>query len=258
MRGRFTLIELLVVIAIIGILSSILLPSISNARAKGQLAVCLSNLKQWGQISFLHSNDMNQLFPQMFKHDGNGGTVARLINNDAYANEEDWKVAGTNWDTWSNYGMVEGVAKCPSFSAENINGNYTTVGWGTNFAGPYNAGSWGGFYMTSYMYVGGYNPMLEGGVHAGSVKSTLKAPPKNTSESDMDERALAADLNWYGGAPWNELRNINHRSEKGAFPRYQGVIYGDGHVSILKYKRTSIAQDYSLEIGTTSHYWHVP
>jgi len=57
----FTLIELLVVVAIIGILSSILLPSLSQARLRGQEAVCKSNLKQLyiGEMLYSGDNDDN-------------------------------------------------------------------------------------------------------------------------------------------------------------------------------------------------------
>jgi prepilin-type N-terminal cleavage/methylation domain-containing protein len=45
-RAGFTLIELLVVIAIIVILVGIIVPVVGRARASGQAATCLSNLRQ--------------------------------------------------------------------------------------------------------------------------------------------------------------------------------------------------------------------
>lgn len=53
----FTLVELLVVIGIIGLLISILLPTLNQSRAKGQTVACASNMRQVGLAFAMYAHD---------------------------------------------------------------------------------------------------------------------------------------------------------------------------------------------------------
>ena len=62
MTKKFTLIELLVVVAIIGILASMLLPSLQKSRAKAYHAVCKNNQRQVGLALNIYTDDNENYF----------------------------------------------------------------------------------------------------------------------------------------------------------------------------------------------------
>lgn len=70
MKRYFTLIELLVVVAIIGILASMLMPSLAAARGKAKTAVCLGQQKQLGTAYIMYTDQNNDHFlPRVFAED---------------------------------------------------------------------------------------------------------------------------------------------------------------------------------------------
>lgn len=76
-KGGFTLVELLVVIAIIGLLASMLLPSLASAKDRAYDTTCINNLRQIGVGMRLYQDDNQNRFPSNLVEvrDANGNLV---------------------------------------------------------------------------------------------------------------------------------------------------------------------------------------
>ena len=79
--SAFTLIELLVVIAIIAVMASLLLPALSQAKAKAQGFGCLNNLKQMTLAWTMYAHEQNDRVPM----------------NIGYLAEADWESWVRGW-----------------------------------------------------------------------------------------------------------------------------------------------------------------
>jgi prepilin-type N-terminal cleavage/methylation domain-containing protein/prepilin-type processing-associated H-X9-DG protein len=100
---KFTLIELLVVVAIIGILASILLPSLAKAREKAYEAVCRNNVKQ------------TELGNIMYADNYNGWYVPNLItsaNDNRWAKNTEFREL-MGWTSESQTFMIPNASACP-------------------------------------------------------------------------------------------------------------------------------------------------
>ncbi len=226
-REAFTLVELLVVIAIIGILASLLLPSLAKAKAEGKSANCLSNLKQF-QIGYtLYASDNKDAFSS------NDSNFDPAIEGDAFSLPGSWVVGNakymkylseTNITTGILFPYVTAVPvyKCPADMAFLIEKKWIDAQPATPRKRSY-----------------ALNQFLNGAPQADSVKklTNLQRPSPSHVFSFIDEDHRSIEDGNFGIWRPSDYRNnlwLNLPSDR--HKRGANLSFVDGHVEKWKWK----------------------
>ncbi|MCM8541777.1 MAG: type II secretion system GspH family protein [Lentisphaeraceae bacterium] len=214
---KFTLIELLVVVAIIGILASILLPSLSKARIKSIKAVCLSNTNQLGKSFTMNSDN----------HDG------RAFWDEAGVNGNwPWSISHTNT---LELDIAPVSYQCP------IKDNYDNEGMWDYIAG---------YHGTDYAYTF-LRP--NGSMSGATLGGGMEWVDRLSAVQDPTEMPFVSDAIFKtGGDGFYSKNPFGYRTNHlGPYKLDQNVTYVDGH-SALTYSGT-FKQRYNA--GTGYFWW---
>jgi prepilin-type N-terminal cleavage/methylation domain-containing protein/prepilin-type processing-associated H-X9-DG protein len=235
---KFTLIELLVVVAIIGILASLLLPSLGSARKKAKMATCKSNLKQL-QIAYqLYSDDNDAYYPLEGWH---------LSWSDKLAPYDGRTVAYS--DLYTNTAIKAskssaGLYACPSDDIQRLYGTDPDA-LTLSYAPSYLSGGSGSnpkIYTSSRGIIGDYNFGTVNDVNIGRTSRSMQSTQINKSSSTLSTFEYMEEQRCLGRKDKSLIGTGNLNNNPGNIP-HEGLsksnfLFVDGHVESLSYFQT--------------------
>jgi len=123
----FTLIELLVVIAIIAILAAVLMPVLNKAKARGQIASCLNNMKQLQTCWIMYEDDNNSQLVLNWLVPGGESSQSSWITNNVASLPDATNVACIMGGTLFDYNKSLGIYHCPAVTGTKAGVDATKV-----------------------------------------------------------------------------------------------------------------------------------
>ena len=228
---KFTIIELLVAISIIGILTSMLMPSLAKARERTKAAVCKSNLRQINIAFVAYSDGNNDAYPLTTSHRWTGFTPTswddRLSGYDgrtSLTTNQQSQGRLKESDFSGNYGLLY---SCPSDTTQRSFGSNTDcipLSYAVNYY---------------YNNVGRFKGIIGYNGTAYSLKMGQVTQPVSTiimSESAYPDRMIGRFWGGYTAPIYVNNWLLDKFLHKGIMG--SNYIMADGHVEYLDYYST--------------------